>query len=86
MALDQNEVEQELQGFVSRDLLGGQDDGLDAATPLLELGLINSLSVVMLVAFVEKRFSVRIPDRALNREHLATIRAIAALVRTLAET
>ena len=39
------------------ELLEGHDVGLDAATPLLELGLLNSMTIV------ELRVAIRLPVR-----------------------
>jgi acyl carrier protein len=75
-----SEVVEELTRFIGREFLNGKDEGLDATTPLLELGIIDSFAIVALAMFIEERFGVRIPNPELKPANLATLEAIAALV------
>ena len=61
--------------FYDRELAGlGLDDDL------IERGWLDSLGILKVVGFCEERFGVEIPDREVVPDHLATVRAIAALV------
>lgn len=70
----------EILQFLRRELLEGESMELGADTRLLDLGLINSVSAVMLQSFVEKRLGVKLPRGSLTPDALATPRSIAALV------
>ncbi len=70
----------EILQFLRRELLEGESVQLSADTRLLDLGLINSVSAVMLQSFIEKRLGVKLPRGSLTPENLATPRSIAALV------
>lgn len=73
-----------IRDFIDESFLEGQGSDLTADSPLLELGIIDSFSLVELVVFCERRFGVRIPDRLLTPEHVGTIEAISALLEELA--
>lgn len=70
-----------LKEFVIRELLRGQGDGLDENTPLIELGLINSMSIMMIEAHIAKTFGVRVPMERLTTKTLANLKALAAVVQ-----
>jgi acyl carrier protein len=79
---DENVIS-ELQLFVAREFLNGNDEGLDAATPLIEWGIIDSIAIVTLREFVSNRFAVEIPYRELKPSNLATLAAIATMIERL---
>jgi acyl carrier protein len=73
-------ITEALKGFISKEMLEGQDVGLSPSTPLLEWGVINSMSLAMLVSFIKERFGVQIPQNELKPANLKTIQMIADLV------
>jgi len=67
--------------FLQRELLQGDDSvQLGEDTRLIDLGLMNSVSAVMLQSFVEKKLGVKLPRESLTPEALASPRTITALV------
>ena len=68
--------------FIGDDILGGSGD-LDAQTPLLALGVIDSLSMVSVITFIRDRFGVEVPNDAIKVDNFQTIEAIAAMVDRL---
>lgn len=76
-------IAEQLTAWISREVLEGADVGLTESTPLLEFGLINSLTVVRLNDFASSQFGVRIPHVALTPQNLSSIRSIADLVARL---
>jgi 2-hydroxymuconate-semialdehyde hydrolase len=72
-----------LVAFMNRQLLVTALDELDGETPLLELGLLDSLSMISLLTFVETQFGVRVPDDAVIPEHFENLQAMARLVARL---
>jgi acyl carrier protein len=70
----------EILRFFQRELL--QDGGLELKpdSRLLELGLMNSVSAVMLQSFVEKKLGVKLPRGSLTPDALGSPRSIAELV------
>ncbi|HEX8439143.1 acyl carrier protein [Archangium sp.] len=70
----------ELRAFIIREFLDGQDSGLDATTPLLEWGIINSFSMMQLIQFVETRFGIRIPPGDLVPRNFQNLQALTQLL------
>jgi pimeloyl-ACP methyl ester carboxylesterase/acyl carrier protein len=66
--------------FVSAEILHGEED-LDENTPLLALGVIDSLSMVSLLDFIQRTFHVVVPNDSVTVENFEDINAIADLVR-----
>jgi clorobiocin biosynthesis protein CloN5 len=84
MALDRDEVARDLTQFVAREILDGHDIGLDAQTPLLEWGIINSFEITRVISFVHERFQVEIPAERIVVQHFDTIDHLTDLVTSLA--
>jgi len=57
----------------------------DETTPLLRSGILDSLSTATLVGFIRREWGVRIPAAAIDPANFADTRAVAALVRRLAD-
>ncbi len=77
--MDENQV---LRQYILHELLNGRRDVvLTDDTDLLESGLVDSLAVVRLVAFIEERWRIKIPDLEISVANFQTIAAIAGYVR-----
>jgi acyl carrier protein len=75
-------VETVINDYISREIVP------DAAllplandTSLLDSGIIDSLSLVRLVVFLEERFGITIGDTELLPENFASVNAICAYLR-----
>jgi acyl carrier protein len=66
--------------FVPDDL----KDRFDETSPLLEWGVLDSLSTAALLGFIRRELGVRIPAAAIDPANFADTRSVAALVRRLA--
>ncbi len=74
-------TETAIHEFLVQDLLYDKDlKTLAVDEDLLERGLLDSLGILKLVTFCEEQFGVTIPDDQVVPDHLASVRAIAALV------
>ena len=79
------ELEAVINDYISRELV--QDPALlplANATPLLETGVLDSLSLLRLVLFVQERFGIVVDDVDLVPEHFASVDAICAYLRSRA--
>jgi acyl carrier protein len=54
---------------------------LDQRTALIDEGILDSLFLIQLVAFLESRFSIAIDSEAVTPENFETIERIATLVQ-----
>lgn len=71
--------------YISRELV--QDTSLlplGNETPLFEAGLLDSLSMLRLVVFIQERFGIVVDDADLVLENFNTVDAICAYLRSRA--
>ena len=72
-----------VRGYVLEELLPDEDpDRLERETPLLSTGVLDSISVLRLVSFLEERLGVEFEPWELTEENLETVGRIAALVES----
>lgn len=64
--------------FVRASLLDGRDVPVDADTYLFDHGLIDSLKILRLIAFIEAEIGRTIPDSAVVMENFRSVRTMAA--------
>jgi acyl carrier protein len=74
------EYENALSEFVRSELLHGRKVTLTSDTDLLGAGIVDSLGILRLVAFLEDRFGVKVPDEDVVFENFESIGAMAAYV------
>ena len=57
-------------------------EDLDETVPLFEEGLaLDSVLLVELIGFIEKRFAIELRDEALNRETFQNLQTVARVIR-----
>ena len=79
------EIQAELIAFINAEILESEDSGLDLDTPLLAIGILDSLAMVSLIAKIEDAFGVRVPDEAVNPDNFQSVAAIARMVNLIQE-
>jgi len=80
-------LETVINDYISRELV--QEPALlplGNATPLLETGVLDSLTLLRLVLFVRERFGIMVDDVDVVPEHFASVDAICAYVRARVES
>jgi acyl carrier protein len=73
----------ELIRYFSVEVLEGQDIGLDDSTPLLDMGLLNSVELLKLLAFMDERFSLTVPPEELLSHNLKDVASISQMIARL---
>ncbi len=81
--MTRDEMLGELKQFVVRELLDGRDTGLDEHTPLLAWGVLDSLSVNVLVSYTSERFGIDVPQGEVTPENLKDLDAYVAMLMRL---
>jgi acyl carrier protein len=77
------ETKQTVKEYILKEFLPGENpDQLTEATPLISGRILDSLSTLKLVAFLEETFGVKIEPHEADVEHLDTIGKIAGLVES----
>lgn len=78
--MQKDDVLGKLKSFFVKEALDGEEEGLDASTPLLELGVIDSFTIPLLLQFVKEQFGVELPNSELNVKNLKDLDALTSLV------
>jgi 2-hydroxymuconate-semialdehyde hydrolase len=81
--MTRDEMLDDLKQFVGQELLEGRDSGLDEHTPLLQWGVIDSLSVAELVSFTRERFDIEVPQSAVTPDNLKDLDAYVGMLQRL---
>lgn len=81
MGTNKQLIEQELLDFLRKHLLAKVIE-FDIDTELSSVG-IDSLSIVEILLFIERRFGVMIPDEQLDRQTLLSVLTIAQCVYSI---
>lgn len=77
-----DEIKSEVKGYILKEFLAGADpDELEGQTPLITGGILDSITTVMLVGFLEERFGVQFQAHEMGVDHLNTIDLISQTVQ-----
>ena len=75
-----NETESFIREYIHHEFMPGTPaDALSNETPLLRSGILDSISVLRLVAHLEATYNVEFEPYELDSDNLETTQAIAAL-------
>ena len=77
-----DEISKVVRDYIIREYVQeGDDQEITETTALISSGLVDSFSMVSLLRFLEKKYSIHIPDEAATPEAFDTVKNIVALVR-----
>jgi acyl carrier protein len=77
-----DEITKVVLNYVTREYLEeGDERTITETTPLISSGIVDSFSMVSLLRFLEKKYSIHIPDEAATPDAFDTVERITALVR-----
>ena len=77
-----HERQDALADFLKESVVKDRRVELRLDTPLVSSGLVDSLSLIAILTFVEDRFGVVIPDEAATSASMDSLQAILELVET----
>ena len=69
-------MKQAIREFIQTQLLHEPEQPIDAQAPLLTTGILDSLGVMRLIAFLEERCHLQIPPEDVTLENFQTIQSI----------
>jgi acyl carrier protein len=78
--MSENPISPQIQAFIVRRFPAARKRTINENVQLLESGIIDSLGVLDVVAFLEKSFTIRISDEELTPDNFASIGTLAAFV------
>ncbi len=77
-----DEISKTVLDYVKREYLEEDDDReVDVNTKLISGGIVDSFSMVSLKRFLEKKYSIQIPDADASPEAFDSVTSIVALVQ-----
>ncbi len=65
-----------LLAYIQQNLLKGRMTNLGKDDDLLDSGILNSLGILQLVAFIDERFGFQVPDEDVVYENFNSVQAI----------
>lgn len=77
---DHRSVAERVRSYVAQNFLFRDELDIPAGASLLDAGILDSLGVMELVAFLEEEFCLTLEDRDLVRDNLDSVAGISALV------
>ncbi len=79
-----DELKEVIRNYVIKEYLEqGDEREVSETTPLISGGIVDSFSMVSLKRFLERKYSIRIPDADATPEAFDSVNRIAELVRKL---
>lgn len=69
--------------FIQNELIKGKSQNLSMEDDLLSSGILDSLGILQLVAFVSDKFNLQVPDEDVVYENFSSVSALAAYLGTL---
>ena len=77
-----DELTNMVRDYVIKEYLEeGDEREITATTPLISGGIVDSFSMVSLKRFLERKYSIRIPDADATPQAFDTVQSIAEVVR-----
>ena len=77
-----DEVKKAIRDYVVKEYLeDGDDREVRDDTPLITGGIVDSFSMVSLKRFLERKYSIQIPDAQATPQAFDTVNSIAELVK-----
>ncbi len=72
-----------LRSYVCERILQDPSVTIEPETPLLEWGILNSISTVQLIGFIRERFQVNVPPEKVVGTNFKDLRSISELLAQL---
>ena len=67
--------------YIQEEIIGGEQElALSAEDDLLNSGLIDSLGIMRLIAFVENKFEIKVPPQDMMIENFMSVEAISSYI------
>jgi acyl carrier protein len=66
-----------LTEFIKTEIMNNRSVNIDPNQDLLGAGILDSLGILQLVAFIEEKFGVQVPDEDVIFENFQSINALA---------
>jgi len=76
-------IAQTVKSYILEQFLPGENpDALKETTPLISGGILDSISTIKLVSFLEEQYKIEFDAHEINADHLDTVGDIVSIVGT----
>ena len=72
-----------LLGYIKEEIMHGRGSNITADDDLLKAGILDSLGILQLVAFIEKQFGLQVPDEDVIFENFFSVSALSNYLQKL---
>lgn len=77
------DIKETIKNYLTNEILSPNEAGsLTSTTPLISSGLVDSITTLQLVDFIEKEFKIEFQAHEVDRDNLDTLEAIEAFVKS----
>lgn len=73
-------IEEAIDNYIHDELLHGRNVQIDPDKSLISSGLLDSLTLLQLIAYLEEKFNISVDDSEMNSGNFQTIRIMTAFV------
>jgi len=77
---NQSATTEKIRTFLLKKFPGAKKQRLDIDVPLLQSGIVDSLGVLDIVAYIEQTFAISVSDEELSPDNFSSISALASFV------
>ena len=78
--LSDQQIKLSITNFIRSELIYEDDQDFDDHTNLIERGIVDSMSLVRLIGFIEEEYGIRVQDEDIVPEHFSSLRKITAFI------
>lgn len=78
--MSNEKIKEEIKTFIKSSIIQDESANLDNTTPLISGGIVDSISTLKLVDFLEQKYGIEFQPHEVDRELLDTIDLITAFV------
>jgi acyl carrier protein len=69
-----------IKTFIRSELIYDDEKEFDENTNLIERGIVDSMSLVRLISFIEENYDIRVQDEDIVPEHFSSLKKIASFI------
>jgi len=78
--MDQNIIKEEIREYIKKSIIKDESSVIQNDTPLISGGIIDSISTLKMVDFIEKKYSIEFQPHEVDRENLNSVDLIAQFI------
>jgi len=69
-----------IKTFIRSELIYDDEKDFDENTNLIDGGIVDSMSLVRLISFIEENYDIRVQDEDIVPEHFSSLKKIASFI------